>query len=128
MSSDGRRPRRAAEAIRSVMAGALMTELGDPQLASLVITDVAVTDDLGLARIGVRLMVGDGDPKRRKDVVRRMERVSPKLRRLLGPALGLRRVPEIRFFYDDGHDASQRVDELLREIATDPKSDEELED
>jgi len=111
------------------MAGALMTELGDPQLAALVITQVEVTDDLGFARIGVRLMVGDEDARRRKDVVRRLERAAPRLRRLLGPALGLRRVPEIRFEYDDGHDASRRVDELLHEIATEPKSeDEHLED
>jgi ribosome-binding factor A len=52
----------------------------------------------------------------RKSVLTRLKRAVPRLRRALGPSLKLRRVPDLRFIYDDGQDAHDRVGELLREI------------
>jgi ribosome-binding factor A len=85
-------------------------------LAVCVITAVDVSDDLGVAKIGVRLLADSGDPKPRKELLRRFEAALPKLRRGVGAALAIRRVPELRFFYDAGHDHTRRVDELLHEI------------
>jgi ribosome-binding factor A len=83
----------------------------------LVVTDVAIADDLGVARVLVRLLVGDEDERERRAVLRVLARVASRLRRSLAPKLGLKRVPELKFAYDTGLDHSRRVDELLREIA-----------
>jgi ribosome-binding factor A len=96
-------------------------EVDDPRLAALVITTVDVTDDLMSARIGVRLLVGDEDPKVRASALKSLARGASRLRRLIAPRLELRRSPELRFHYDTGHDASRRVEEILHEI----KQDEE---
>jgi ribosome-binding factor A len=40
------------------------------------------------------------------------------LRREVGQALGLRYAPELRFVYDEGLDASLRIESLLAEIAS----------
>src|SRR3954453_3182686 len=123
MTTDGRRGKRVAELIRAYLAELMRREVDDPRLAAVVITTVDVTDDLMSARIGVRLLVGDEDPKLRAIVLKSLSRGGGRLRRLLAPKLELRRSPELRFHYDDGHDASRRVEELLHEIKSDGKSE-----
>lgn len=118
--SDGRRAKRVAARMQAYLGQTLIRELEDPRLGSLVITGVSVSDDLGIARIGVRLMVGDDDPKLRRAAMHSLSRVAGRLRRGVAPELGLRRVPELRFNYDTGHDAARRVEELLEEIRHEP--------
>ena len=116
MTDDPRRTLRVAGLVQSHLTTALSRELADPELSSLVVTHVDVSKDLSIATARVRrLSVVDG-PEMRKSVLARLRRVVPRLRRALGPALKLRRVPDLRFIYDDGQDAHDRVGELLREI------------
>jgi len=119
MTTDGRRGKRVAELIRAYLAELMRREVDDPRLASVVITTVEVTDDLMSARVGIRLLVGDEDPKVRAVVLKSLARGAGRLRRLIAPRLELRRSPELRFHYDSGHDASRRVEELLDEIKRD---------
>jgi ribosome-binding factor A len=118
-TSDGRRGKRVAELIRAHLAELMRREVDDPRLAALVITTVEVTDDLMSARIGVRLLVGDDEPKARASSLKSLARGASRLRRLIAPRLELRRSPELRFHYDTGHDASRRVEEILDEIKRD---------
>jgi len=118
MTTDGRRGKRVAELLRAYLAELMRREVDDPRLAAVVITTVEVTDDLMSARIGVRLLVGDEDPKIRAVVLKSLTKGAGRLRRLIAPRLELRRSPELRFHYDAGHDASRRVEELLHEIKT----------
>ena len=120
--TDGRRGKRVAELIRAYLAELMRREVDDPRLASVVITTVEVTDDLMSARVGVRLLVGDEDPKIRAVVLKSLARGAGRLRRLIAPRLELRRSPELRFHYDAGHDASRRVEELLYEIKQDDQA------
>lgn len=119
MTTDGRRGKRVAELVRAYLAELMRREVDDPRLAAVVITTCEVTDDLMSARIGVRLLVGDQDPKIRAQVLKSLARGAGRLRRLIAPRLELRRSPELRFHYDAGHDASRRVEELLHEIKAD---------
>ncbi|HWZ92832.1 MAG TPA: ribosome-binding factor A, partial [Polyangiaceae bacterium] len=68
---------------------------------------------------GVRLLVGDEDPKNRSKALKSLARGAGRLRRLIAPRLELRRSPELRFHYDTGHDAARRVEEILHEIKRD---------
>lgn len=116
ISTDGRRGKRVAELIRAHLADLMRREVDDPRLAAVVVATVDVTDDLMSARIGVRLLVGDEDPKKRAQVLKGLASGAARLRRLIAPKLELRRSPELRFHYDAGHDASRRVEEILHEI------------
>jgi ribosome-binding factor A len=122
ISTDGRRGKRVAELIRAHLADLMRREVDDPRLAAVVVTTVEVTDDLMSARIGVRLLVGDEDPKKRAQVLKGLASGSARLRRLIAPKLELRRSPELRFHYDAGHDASRRVEEILHEIKREESS------
>lgn len=123
MSRDNRRGLRLNELVRDRLAALIRRELDDPAFAALVITAVRVSDDASVADIGVRVLGIDAEPERRR-LLQRLLRVAPRLRRLLGSELGLRRTPELRFRFDTGEDAAARVDELLREIRNEPRSQE----
>jgi ribosome-binding factor A len=114
--TDGRRTKRVAELIQRHFAEALRREVDDPRFAAVVVTGVEVSDDLMIAKIGVRLLVTDDDERQRRGIIERLRRAAPRLRRAITPRLELKRAPELRFHYDVGPDAHQRVSELLREV------------
>lgn len=115
-TNDGRRTKRVAELIQRHFAEILRREVDDPRLAAVVVTGVEISDDLMIAKIGVRLLVADDDERQRKSIIERLRRAAPRLRRVITPRLELKRAPELRFHYDVGPDAQQRVSELLREV------------
>jgi ribosome-binding factor A len=115
------RAKRVAQSIRARLSEALAREVGDPTLAGVIVHDVEVPDDLGVAHVKVRLLTGGEDLERRKRTLRALGRSAARLRQGLGRSLGLKRVPELRFFYDSGVDAALRVEELLAEIAAEGK-------
>jgi ribosome-binding factor A len=117
----GLRAKRVATAIRARLAELLSRDVSDPLLAGIVVTDVELPDDLSVARVKARLLTGGDREDLRRQAVRALERASARLRRGLGRSLALKRVPELRFFYDTGADAADRVNALLAEIAADAK-------
>jgi ribosome-binding factor A len=121
MSDDTRRIERVAGLVRAHLTELMRRDLGDEELASVVVTNVEVTKDLSIARILVRSLVTGDDLARRQTLMGRLRKAAPRLRRAIGPRLKLRRVPELRFEFDVGGDASARVAELLGEIAKEPK-------
>lgn len=122
--TDSRRPRRVAEDLRSTLADALRRRIADPRLSTLVLSEVTVLDDLSAAHVKVRLLSREATDAERKAAMRQLERVAPRLRRAVGSKLRLRRVPDLRFSYDTGPDAAERVEELLAEIAREPKGED----
>lgn len=120
MSEPGRRAKRIAQMIRDHVGAFLISQVGDPRLTQVVVTEVRVSDDLSLAWVRVRLLLGRGDDGPRRQCINQLQLISGRLRRSMAPALGLRRVPELRFAFDEGYDAQQRVEEILREIGTGP--------
>ena len=108
---------RVAERVREEIARALVRDLGDPRLALAVVIRVEMPDDLGVAKIMVRLASGGDDEAARKRLLAGLSAATGVLRKRVGQSVGLRRAPELRFFYDEGQDASTRVEELLHEIA-----------
>jgi ribosome-binding factor A len=116
---------RVAERVREEIARALTRELGDPRLMDVVVTRVEMPDDLSLARVWIRLTTGGNQEAARERALAGLNAAKGLVRKLIGKNVGLRRAPELRFQYDEGQDASQRIEEILHEIETDrsPKPD-----
>jgi ribosome-binding factor A len=75
-TNDGRRTKRVAELIQRHFAEILRREVDDPRLAAVVVTGVEVTDDLMIAKIGIRLLVADDNERQRKSVVDQLRRAA----------------------------------------------------
>lgn len=111
--SQGSRPDRVADQIRSELADLLAREVHDPGIGFVTLTRVRVTPDLQQARV---LFTALGDEKTRAASGRALERAAPFLRRKLGARLRLRRAPEIIFIYDDSIAGQDRIEQILSEL------------
>jgi ribosome-binding factor A len=118
LNESNRRTKRIAQLIRDHVARYLVSQVGDKRLAQVVISDVGVSDDLSIAWLSVRTLTSQGNDVERKQCVKQLQLLAGRLRKSLSSALGLRRVPELRFAFDDGLDAHHRVEEILHEIDT----------
>lgn len=115
--SGGPREKRVAERIRADLSE-LITRgaIRDPAVEGAIVSDVQVTSDLGLARVFVRLLSGEPDAARKKRLIDALTRASGFLRRELAATLSVRRVPELRFAWDDGADRAARLESIFEEI------------
>ena len=111
--SQGSRPDRVADQIRAEIAQLLSREVHDPGVGFVTLTRVQISPDLQVARVYYTSL---GDEKSRLTTARALERAAPFLRRQIGSRLRLRRVPEIRFLYDESIAGQDRIEQLLNEI------------
>ncbi len=111
--SQGSRPDRVADQIRSELAALLAREVHDPGVGFVTLTRVQVTPDLGSARV---LYTALGDDAARERTRRALDRAAGFLRRQIGVRLRLKRVPELRFVYDESIEGQDRIEQLLSEI------------
>ena len=119
-----RRADRVAERIRSELMDLLLRgSVHEPAAKDVVISGVRVTDDLGIARVYVRVLDEVG-PARQDAVVEALERASGFLRRELGHRLQLRRVPSLEFHWDDVVDSALRIESILDEIREEEDSEQ----
>lgn len=112
-----KRSDRLGELIRQELSQLLLRgEIRDPRTRGAIISAVRVTDDLGQARVYVRLL-GEASDAQKEDLVDALTRASGMLRRTLAPALRVKAVPTLTFFWDESIDRGVRMEQLLREIA-----------
>ncbi len=113
MRGQKRRPDQVGETIRQVVADALLTELRDPRIGFVTVTEVRVTNDLAVATIRVSIM---GEPAEREAALAGLGSAAGFLRKRVGQALSVRIVPELRFELDRGQEHSARINQILGEL------------
>ena len=110
-----RRPEQVAEAIRTVLAEALVRgEVRDPRVSLVTVVSVDVTRDLSVATVRVAPH-GQNDAER-EAAVEGLRSAAGYLRSLVARGLTTRSVPELRFERDRGLEHAHRIDALLEEI------------
>lgn len=115
MQGSGSRAERIADHIKDQVSQLLAFEVKDPAIGLLTVTHVKMTSDMGLAHVYYTLI---GDDKERQKTARALERATPFVRRRVAEDMNMRRAPEIKFHYDDNLERQERVETLLREIAS----------
>ena len=109
MSAD--RMRRVDEAIREVLSDALgSSELKDPRIGFVTVTDVKTSADLRHARVYVTVL---GDDKRRAETLDGLRSAHGVLQRKVNRELRMKRTPTLDFRYDDTTDRAMRMEQLL---------------
>ena len=129
--AQGYRPDRVGDQIREVLSELLSRgAVHDPGIGFITLTRVKVSPDLQLARVYYSSL---GDEKARRETARGLERATPFLRRQIGTRVQLRRVPELKFEFDESVGHQDRVEQILRDLKkeeeartdADPKPDDQ---
>ena len=98
-------------------------EIRDPRVQDAIITRVDMPDDLQLARVYFRNVVDNG-PAATKSTQKGLEAAKGKLRVALAKAVKMKYAPDLVFYFDSGQDASKSIENILEEIALEPKRPE----
>ncbi len=107
-----RRIHKMAERVRSAVAMQVL-RLSDPRFHLVTITAAHVTSDLRLAKIYWTVTGGEN---RAEEVEEAFESAKGLIRRELAPELGVKFVPDLKFFYDDTLDIVEKTRDLLSQV------------
>jgi ribosome-binding factor A len=112
--SDPAKIRRHAERVRELVAEAVRTQVKDPRLGMITITDARITGDLREATVYYTVL---GDSAAQAGTAAALDSAKGLLRSTVGRALGLRHSPSLAFILDDVQDHAKQIDELLAAAA-----------
>ncbi|MEQ4305434.1 30S ribosome-binding factor RbfA [Plantactinospora sp. B6F1] len=108
--TDQAKVRRHAERVRELVASVVRTQIKDPRLGMITITDARITPDLRDATVFYTVL---GDASDQAATGAALESAKGLLRSTVGKALGLRHSPSLTFVLDDVQDQVKQIDELL---------------
>jgi ribosome-binding factor A len=106
------RMRRVNEVIREVLAAAIATELKDPRIGFVTVTDVDTSPDLRAARVFVSVL---GNESEREAALEGLRSSHGFLQGKLASEMRLKRTPTLTFHYDESVERGVRLSELLDE-------------
>ena len=108
--TDPAKVRRHAERIRELVASVVRSQIKDPRLGMITITDARITADLRDATVFYTVL---GDAAAQSSTAAALESAKGMLRSTVGKALGLRHSPTLTFVLDDVQDQVKHIDDLL---------------
>ena len=107
---DVARARKLAVRIREIVASTLETQVKDPRLGMITITDAKVTPDLREATLYYTVF---GDDIVRQETSQALESAKGVLRSTVGKQTGVRYTPSLTFVADVVPETAGRLEELL---------------
>jgi ribosome-binding factor A len=107
---DAGRARRMSARIKQIVASMLETQVKDPRLGMVTITDVRLTGDLHDATIFYTVF---GDAEQRQASAQALESATGVLRSEVGRLTGVRFTPTLRFMLDELPESADQINELL---------------
>lgn len=103
---------RVAEQIRRELADLIRTELKDPRVGMISITDVEVTADYAHAKVFFSTLAGS---EHLGDVMTGLQKASGFLRRELGKRISIHMTPQLHFVFDQSLERGADLSKLIQE-------------
>lgn len=116
-----KRTSRISEQILRELSKIISEELTDPRIGFVTLTGAEVSEDLSQATIYFTVLGGE---KERRDSFAGLISARRFLKAALGKKLNIRRIPELRFEYDESVNRGIRIFEKLQEIKEKRDEDE----
>ena len=101
---------RLSAELRRLVGTLVHDAVRDNALPSMSVSDVECSKDFDVATVWVTVLL----PESSKDAVKALNAMAKDLRMTLSKTMRVRRVPELRFRYDDSVDRGERIEALLR--------------
>ncbi len=98
----------------------IQQDLGDSSLKFVTITHVSTSRDLRHARVHFSVL---GQKDRTETLLKKLEKASGFIRKLVGQNMIMRYTPQLVFIYDDSIHLSARIEETLQELNNEPEDD-----
>jgi ribosome-binding factor A len=106
-----KRTDRISTQLRKEIALLVHAAVRDHALPSVSVSDVEVSRELDIATVYVTTLLADQS----KAATTALNEMAGEFRHALSQLLSIRRVPELRFRYDDSIDKGERIESLLRD-------------
>ena len=110
MPNSFNRSDRISAELRRLVGTMVHEVVRDHALPSVSVSDVEASRELDVAIVYVTALI----PEQGRPAVKLLNEMAKGFRRELSRIMRLRRVPELRFKYDDSVDKGERIDALLR--------------
>ncbi len=111
---------RVGQKIHKVLSDLLSQGISDPRLENATITGVKMTRDLRIAKVYFAIFGGN---HKSEDAAKGFASAKGWVKRELAGKLGLRYMPDLKFFYDESFDYGSRIDRVLKSIKADNEPD-----
>jgi ribosome-binding factor A len=111
---------RVAAELQRVVNELLQSDVKDPRLEGVRVSEVVVSGDLGVARLYYSTLDPDEDCK---PVDQALRKAAGFLRTRVAHEIRLRRIPELKFVHDTSARTGAEVSRLLADGRSEPSSD-----
>ena len=123
MSADFSRTQRLGEQIKRDLALLIQRELKDPRIGMVTLNFVDLSKDLSYADVHITVLVADDSDEKIIESLTILNEASTFLRMELGRALKVRKVPHLRFHYDDSLKRGARINALIHQALQSDRHD-----
>lgn len=111
MAREFARNARVSSQLHKELAVVMQTVMKDPRLGFVTVSDVEVSRDLAIAKIYVSLF--DTDAAQVSEKMAILTAAANYIRLEVGKRMKMRRVPHLKFLYDDALERGMRISKLL---------------
>ena len=112
------RMRRVNEVIREVLGAAIATELKDPRIGFVTVTDVDTSPDLRAARVFVSVL---GNESERESALEGLRSAHGFLQSKIAAEMRIKRTPTLTFHYDESVERGVRLSRAARRMTNVPR-------
>lgn len=106
--------------IHKVLSDLLSRGVSDPRLENATISGVKMSRDLRIAKVYFTIF---GGHQKSENAAEGFKSAKGWVKRELAGKLGLRYMPDLKFFYDESFDYGSRIDRVLKSIKADNEPD-----
>ncbi len=106
------RMRKVNEALREILAEAISSDMKDPRIGFVTITQVDTAPDLRAAKVYVSVLGSEED---RAETLAGLESAQGFLQSRIGGEMQIKRTPTLSFHYDDTIERGDRISRLLED-------------
>lgn len=107
------RVHRVGEQIKKEVSQLIQSEIKDPRIGFITVTDVEVTGDLSQATVYISILGNDTQKQETLDAIKKAQGF---IRRELGKRIRLRHTPEILFSFDGSIEYGSKIEKILSDI------------
>ena len=123
MPAEFSRIQRLGEQIKRDLALLIQRELKDPRIGMVTVNFVDLSKDLSYAEVNITVLVADDSDEKIIESLKILNEASTFLRMELGRVLKVRKVPHLRFHYDDSLKRGVRINALIHQALQSDRHD-----